>query len=144
MYKLGKSYEEILLGEKASFTKTITEADIIIYAGLTGDFNPIHIDAEYAKTTRFGERIAHGTIALGLIAPVVGMKLPGMGSILLHQEAKFTAPVKIGDTITAEAEVVEKIEENKSVKLKTRFYNQNNIEVILGTITMLPPKKAEL
>jgi acyl dehydratase len=144
MYKLGKSYEEILLGEKASFTKTITEADITIYAGLTGDFNPIHIDAEYAKTTRFGERIAHGTIALGLIAPVVGMKLPGMGSILLHQEAKFTAPVKIGDTITAEAEVVEKIEENKSVKLKTRFYNQNNIEVILGTITMLPPKKAEL
>lgn len=141
MYEIGKTYEEIDLGDKESFSKTITETDIVVYAGLTGDFNPIHMNSEYAKKTRFGERIAHGTIALGLIAPVVGMKLPGLGSILLHMEAKFVAPVKIGDTITAEAEVIEKIEKNKSVKLKTRFYNQNGKDVVVGSITMLPPQK---
>jgi 3-hydroxybutyryl-CoA dehydratase len=140
MYEIGKTYEELNLGDKESFSKTITETDIVVYAGLTGDFNPLHMNSEYAKKTRFGERIAHGTIALGLIAPVVGMKLPGLGSILLHMEAKFIAPVKIGDTITAEAEIIEKIEKNKSVKLKTRFYNQHGKDVIIGTITMLPPE----
>jgi acyl dehydratase len=141
MDKIGKTYEEIYLGDKESFSKTITETDIAFYAGLTGDFNPIHVNSEYAKKTRFGERIAHGGIALGLIAPIVGMKLPGLGSLLLHMEAKFISPVKIGDTITAEAEVIEKIEKNKSVKLKMRFYNQHEKEVIVGTISMLPPQK---
>lgn len=141
MNEIGKTYEELNLGDKESFSKTITETDIVVYAGLTGDFNPLHMNSEYAKKTRFGERIAHGTIALGLIAPVVGMKLPGLGSILLHMEAKFIAPVKIGDTITAEAEIIEKIEKNKSVRLRTRFYNHKGEDVIVGSITMLPPKR---
>ena len=141
MYEIGKTYEEINLGDKESFSKTITETDIVVYAGLTGDFNPLHMNSEYAKKTRFGQRIAHGTIALGLITPVVGMKLPGLGSILLHVEAKFIAPVKIGDTITAEAEVIEKIEKNKSVRLRTRFYNHKGEDVIVGSITMLPPQR---
>lgn len=141
MYEIGKTYEELNLGDKESFSKTITETDIVVYAGLTGDFNPLHMNSEYAKKTRFGERIAHGTIALGLIAPVVGMKLPGLGSILLHMEAKFIAPVKIGDTITAEAEIIEKIEKNKSVRLRTRFYNHKGEDVIVGSITMLPPQR---
>lgn len=141
MHGIGKTYEELNLGDKESFSKTITETDIVIYAGLTGDFNPIHVNSEFAKKSRFGERVAHGPIALGLITPVVGMKLPGVGSILLHLEAKFVAPVKIGDTITAEAEIIEKIEKNKSVKLRMRFYNQYEKDVIVGTITLLPPRK---
>jgi 3-hydroxybutyryl-CoA dehydratase len=141
MPEIGKTYEEINIGDNASFSKTVTETDIIIYAGLTGDFNPLHVNSEFAKTSIFGERVAHGTIALGLIAPVVGMKLPGLGSILLHMEAKFIAPVKINDTITAEAKVIEKIEKNKSVKLATRFYNQRGEDVVQGSVTMLPPKR---
>ena len=141
MYKIGTTYEELNVGDKESFAKTITETDIVIYAGLTGDFNPIHVNAEYARNTIFGERIAHGTIALGLIAPLVGMKLPGLGSILLRMEAKFIAQVKIGNTVTAEAEIIEKIDKNKSVKLKMRFYNQHDKDVIVGNIIIMPPKK---
>ena len=93
------------IGEKAAFSRTITEADIIAYAGFSGDFNPLHVDEEYARTTRFGSRIAHGLLTAGLISNVLGMKLPGPGAIYLSQTLKFTAPVRIGDTITATAEV---------------------------------------
>ncbi|HBX22148.1 MAG TPA: hypothetical protein DEF34_00710 [Desulfotomaculum sp.] len=136
---MGKSYEELVIGEKASFSKTITETDIVLYAGLSGDFNPVHINSEYAKTTQFGERIAHGPLTLGLIAPVIGMQLPGLGSVLLDINARFLRPVKIGDTITAEAEVIEKLEKNKFVRLSMRFYNQDGIEVITGSVLVLPP-----
>jgi len=136
---MGKSYEELVIGEKASFSKTITETDIVLYAGLSGDFNPVHINSEYAKTTQFGERIAHGPLTLGLIAPVIGMQLPGLGSVLLDINARFLRPVKIGDTITAEAEVIEKLEKNKFVRLSMRFYNQAGIEVITGSVLVLPP-----
>ena len=141
MHGIGKTYEELKLGDKESFTKTITETDIGIYGDLTGDFNPVHFDAEFAKKSIFGERVAHGPLTLGLIAPVLGMKLPGMGSILLHIEARFLAPVKIGDTITAEGELIEKIEKKRSVKLRIKFYNQHGKDVIMGTATLLPPRK---
>jgi len=138
---LGKSYEEIVIGEKASFSKTITETDIVLYAGLSGDFNPVHVDSEYAKNTQFGERIAHGPLTLGLIAPVIGMQLPGLGSILLDINARFLRPVKIGDTITAEAIVVEKMAKNKFVRLNIRFYNQEGSDVITGSVLVLPPAR---
>jgi 3-hydroxybutyryl-CoA dehydratase len=93
------------VGEKASATKTISEADIYAFAGLTGDFNPLHVDAEFARQSRFGERIAHGLLTAGLISTVLGMHLPGPGGIFLSQTLKFLRPVRIGDTITATAEV---------------------------------------
>jgi acyl dehydratase len=140
--ELVKSYQELQVGEKAYFSKTITETDIIMYAGISGDFNPVHVNSEYAKTTRFKERIAHGTLTLSLIAPVIGMKLPGLGSVLLEIHARFNAPVKIGDTITAEVEVEEKIEKNKFIRLKIRFVNQEGIEVATGNALVLPPSRS--
>src|SRR5215218_2308823 len=99
-------FEDLRLGQKASFGKTITESDIVLFAAVTGDTNPMHLNAEYAKTTIFGERIAHGMLAAGLITKVLGTQLPGPGTIYLSQSLKFRAPVRIGQTVTATVEVV--------------------------------------
>ena len=94
-------YEDIHIGDKDSFTKTITEYDIVQFARVTGDFNPVHLDPEYAKTTPFKERIAHGILSGSIISTVLGMRLPGPNTIYLSQNFKFLVPVKIGDTIKA-------------------------------------------
>ncbi len=124
-------------GEHASFSKTITETDITLYAGISGDFNPIHVDAEYAKTTRFGERIAHGMLTAGLISTVLGMKLPGPGAIYLGQELKFMKPVFIGDTIIARVEVTEFNAEKRVLTAKTECHNQRGDVVLTGTAKLL-------
>ena len=111
-----KKYE---IGRKECMAKTITESDVCLFAGVTGDFNPAHMDAEWAKESVFGERIAHGMLTAGLISAVIGMKLPGPGTIYLEQEAKFLRPVKIGDTITAEVEIAEVLKEEKGVDRRT-------------------------
>lgn len=137
---MSKTFEEIEVGEWASNTKTVTETDIVLYAGLTGDFNPVHVDAEYAKTTKFGERVAHGTITLGLVAPVIGMQLPGKGCVLLSLTGNFHLPVKIGDTITARGEISEKLTEKKLVKMALSFKNQRGEEVVSGEALVRPPR----
>jgi 3-hydroxybutyryl-CoA dehydratase len=101
----GFYFEELAVGMTASFGKTITEADIVLFAAVTGDTNPMHLNAEYAKTTIFGERIAHGMLAAGLITKVMGTQLPGPGTIYMSQTLKFRAPVRIGQTVTATVEV---------------------------------------
>ncbi|MBI4757502.1 MAG: MaoC family dehydratase [Chloroflexi bacterium] len=125
------------IGEKAEFSKTITESDVVMYAGLSGDFNPLHVDEEYAKTSRFGGRIAHGLLTTGLISAVVGMKLPGPGAIYLSQQLKFTGPVRIGDTITAVAQVAGWLPEKRIVTLKTDCFNQRGEQVIAGEAALL-------
>lgn len=99
-------FEDLTVGQKASFGKTITEADIVLFAAVTGDTNPMHLNAEYAKDTIFKERIAHGMLAAGLITKVLGTQMPGPGTIYLSQTLKFRAPVRIGETVTATVEVV--------------------------------------
>ena len=136
----GKSIEEMEMGEKASFTKTITETDVVNYAGVTGDFNPAHINEEYANDTMFEGRIAHGMLGAGLISTVLGTKLPGAGAIYVKQELEFRAPVKLSDTITAEVEVIEKNEEKNRVVMKTTCTNQKDKAVIKGQATLMPPK----
>ncbi len=136
----GKNIKEMEIGESSSFTKTITEADVVNYAGVTGDFNPAHINEEYAKNTMFKGRIAHGMLGAGLISAVLGTKLPGPGAIYISQEVNFTAPVKINDTITAEVEVLEKNEEKNRVIMKTTCSNQKGKVVINGKATLMPPK----
>ena len=138
---LGKSINELEIGESASASKTITEGDVGLYAGITGDFNPVHINDEYAKTTRFGGRIAHGGLIEGLIAPVLGMKLPGPGTIAIERTVRFKAPAKIGDTITASATVAEKILEKNIVMMKVEWKNQRGDMVMEGTMKVMPPKK---
>ena len=136
----GKSINEMEIGEKATFTKTVTEADVVNYAGITGDFNPAHINEEYAKDTMFEGRIAHGMLGAGLISTVLGTKLPGPGAIYVKQELEFTLPVQINDTITAEVEVIEKNEEKNRVTMQTTCTNQKDKVVINGKAVLMPPK----
>lgn len=136
----GLTIKELNIGDKASFQKTITETDVYLYAGITGDLNPAHINNVEAEKTMFKGRIAHGMLTAGLVSAVLGMQLPGPGSIYLGQELKFLAPVKIGDTIKAEVEVIEKIDEKNRIKLSTICTNQNGVEVLKGVATIMPPK----
>jgi len=136
----GLTMQEINLGASASFTKTVTETDVILFAGLSGDFNPAHMDAEAARSGMFGQRIAHGMLSAGFISNVLGNYLPGPGTIYMGQELKFLKPVFLGDTVTATATVVERIEEKNRLKLETVVTNQRGEKVIVGTATVMPPK----
>ena len=137
---IGKTIDEIKMGDSAQFSKTISESDIYLFAGITGDLNPAHIDEEYAKNTFFETRIAHGILTAGFISTILGTKLPGPGTIYMRQELKFLAPVRIGDTITARAEVVELNSEKNRVKLKTVCTNQQGTTVLEGEALVSPPK----
>jgi 3-hydroxybutyryl-CoA dehydratase len=112
-------FEDLQLGQKASFGKTVTESDIVLFAAVTGDTNPMHLNAEYAERSIFKERIAHGMLAAGLITKVLGTQLPGPGTIYLSQSLKFRAPVRIGDTVTATVEVTALHPERHRATLRT-------------------------
>lgn len=138
-----RPFEEIEIGETASVTKMISEADIVNFAGIIGDFNPIHVNPEYAKHTMFGERIAHGMLTASFISTLVGCCLPGINALYLSQEVKFVKPVKVGDTITAEAEVIEKMEAKRRIVMKTVVKNQRDEIVIDGKATVMVMKKEQ-
>jgi 3-hydroxybutyryl-CoA dehydratase len=109
-------FEDLELGISASVSRTVSEADILMFAGVSGDTNPVHLDQEFAASTMFGGRIAHGMLSAGLISAVFGTRLPGPGSIYLSQTLKFKAPVKIGDTVVARVTVKElKTEKRRAV-----------------------------
>jgi 3-hydroxybutyryl-CoA dehydratase len=113
------AFDELRVGQSASLAKTITEADILLYAAVSMDTNPVHLDAEAAGASMFGERIAHGMLSAGLISAVLGTQLPGPGTLYLRQTLRFAAPVKIGQTVTATVEVSELHPERKRATLKT-------------------------
>jgi 3-hydroxybutyryl-CoA dehydratase len=136
----GLTIQEIQIGDVSMFTKTVTEADITLYAGLSGDFNPAHVNAVEAEKGMFGRRIAHGMLSAGFISTVLGTQLPGPGTIYMGQELRFVKPVFIGDTVTAVCTVVERIEEKNRIKLETVVKNQNGENVITGFATVMPPK----
>lgn len=127
------------IGDKASFSKTISETDIYQFAGITGDFNPLHIDEEYAKKTKFGKRIAHGMLTSSFICTVLGMKLPGVGTIHVSQHLEFKRPVYIGSTITVELEIIEILEKGL-LKILSNIYNQNKEIVVEGYSIVKAPK----
>ncbi len=136
----GKTIEQIKLGDAAEFSKTVTESDVYLYAGITGDLNPAHINEAYAGNTFFKTRIAHGMLTAGFISNILGMQLPGPGTIYMRQSLSFLAPVRFGDTITARAEVVEVIAEKNRVRLKTTCTNQDGTVVLDGEAMVSPPK----
>jgi len=136
----GLTMRELNIGDKDSFEKTISESDVYLYAGITGDLNPAHINQRKAETTMFKGRIAHGMLTAGFVSAVLGMKLPGPGTIYLGQELRFTAPVRFGDTIKAEVEVIEKLDEKNIMKLSTICTNQDGVVVLKGVATVMPPK----
>jgi len=135
----GFTYEELEVGMTASFTKTITETDVYLFAGISGDFNPMHLNEEFAKKTPFGTRIAHGALPQSLIAPVLGMKLPGLGTVALEINTRFRAPTFFGDTITATAEVVEKLPKKRWVRLELTWTKQDGTVVGTGDAIAIPP-----
>jgi 3-hydroxybutyryl-CoA dehydratase len=137
---IGKTINEISIGEKSSYSRTVCEADVILFGGVSGDLNPAHFNEEYSKNTMFKGRIAHGMLSAGYISTVLGMQLPGPGTIYLSQELKFTSPVKFGDTITATVEVIEKLEEKNRLILETICTNQKGDIVVKGKAIVMPPK----
>ncbi len=139
----GYSIEEIEVGMKRSVSKTISESDVYTYAGIIGDINPIHVNTEYAKTTRFGERIVHGMLTASFFSTVVGMLMPGAGAIYLGQSCRFLLPVKFGDTVTAIGEVTKVIPEKKIAYIKTTVINQRGELVVDGEATVMATKVAE-
>jgi len=137
---VGKRIDELKVSDAAEFSKTISESDVYLYAGITGDFNPAHINETYAARTFFQTRIAHGMLLAGFISSILGNQLPGPGTIYVRQELNFLAPVRIGDTITARAEVVEIIAEKNRVRLKTECVNQDGTIVLGGEAIVSPPR----
>jgi 3-hydroxybutyryl-CoA dehydratase len=137
---VGKIIEQLKVGDAAEFGKTISESDIYLYAGITGDFNPAHVNESYAENTFFKTRIAHGMLTAGLISAVLANQLPGPGTIYLKQDLRFLAPVRIGDTITARVEIIELIHEKNRVRLKTVCSNQEGVIVLEGEALVSAPK----
>lgn len=130
------TFNDLKIGQKASVQKTFTAADVTAFAGISLDVNPIHMSDKYAEGTIFGKRIVHGILTSGLISAVLANKLPGPGTIYMGQELRFTAPVYLGDDITAEVEIVEIREDKKIIKLSTTCTNQDGKTVISGLATV--------
>ncbi|HAF92412.1 MAG TPA: 3-hydroxybutyryl-CoA dehydratase [Pseudomonas sp.] len=136
-------YSALEVGQKASYEKTVDERDIQLFAAMSGDRNPVHLDAEYAAGTLFKERIAHGMFSGALISAAVACTLPGPGTIYLGQTMKFTRPVKLGDTLVVRLEILEKLPKNR-VRVATQVYNQNEEIVVDGEAEVLAPRKQEI
>ena len=142
----GKTYDAIKVGDKAHFSKTITESDIHSFSAMTADFNPIHVDEVYATTSALGKkmggRIAQGMLSASLFSTLVGMYIPGKGALYVSQTCNFRRPVKIGDTLRAECEVLEKMEKFR-VRMAMRCINQNGEVVVDGEALAIAAQRVE-
>ena len=134
-------FDELAVGDAAEFSKTVTEADVVMFAGITGDLNPAHVDEVSASAGRFGGRIAHGMLVASFISTVLGTRLPGPGTIYLSQNVRFTAPVRLGDTVTARVEVAELEPRKRRARLLTTVRNQRGETVVDGEATVLVPAR---
>ena len=130
------TFQDLYIGQKASIQKTFSAADVALFAGVSLDVNPIHMSEGAAKDSLFGKRIVHGMLTASLISAVLGIQLPGPGTIYMGQELKFLAPVYLGDDITATVEIIELREDKKIVKLNTTCVNQDGKTVISGVATV--------
>ena len=135
----GKTRKEFYIGKEGRFSKTITEYDIYGFAGITGDFNPVHINRVESKKSIFGQQVAHGMLVSSLFSTVIGTLMPGAGSIYLSQNSRFLKPVYIGDTITVYVSIKE-IGDKGRARLKTDAYNQDSIQVISGEALVVLPE----
>jgi len=127
-----KPFEAFRVGDTTTFSKTVSEADILLFAAVSGDNYPLHVDAEYAKQTRFGQRAAHGMLTASLLSTVVGLMLQKPGGIYVEQSLRFRAPVFIGDTLTATAEVTELIPQRRRMRVRSSVVNQRGETVLDG------------
>jgi len=139
---IGRTIEELSVGDAAELSRLVVAADLVEFVDAVGDRNPIHSDPAFAARTPFRKPIAPGIWTAALISAVIGMRLPGPGSIYEAQELRFHRPVKVGDTIAARVEVVEFRRERNRVRLKTTCLNQDGEEVLSGEAWVLPPKSS--
>ena len=135
-------FAELRVGQTAQVSKTITEADVVLFAGITGDLNPVHVDQVAAERSPFGGRIAHGMLTASFISTVLGMRLPGPGTIYLSQSLRFLRPVRIGDTVTARVEVAELVPAKRRARLLTVCLNQQGETVVEGEAMVMLPAEA--
>ena len=133
-------FEDMAVGMHATFAKTITDADLVLFVGVSGDTNPVHLDEDYAAGTQFKGRVAHGALTASFISTVLGTKLPGPGSIYVAQTLKFRAPVHVGDTVTARCEVTGIVPDRKFVIFKTQCFVRETL-VIDGEATLKLPSR---
>ncbi len=136
----GFTFDELTIGSTAFFTKTLTEADVAMFAGVTGDFNPAHVNQTGAENMKLPGRICHGALTAGLISTALGTKMPGQGCLYLSQNSKFIRMVRFGDTMTVRLEVIDKNAEKNRVVIKTEVFNQRDELVLTGEATMVPKK----
>ncbi|NLC42224.1 MAG: MaoC family dehydratase [Erysipelothrix sp.] len=136
-----KTISQIEIGDQASTTRTFTEQEVVDFAKLSGDNNPLHLNEDFAQRTSFKHRIVHGHLVSSMYSDILGSQLPGLGTIYLKQRVTYTKPVFLGDTITSSVVVLEKDLEKNRVKLETRSINQNGELVIIGEAVVLPPLK---
>ncbi len=137
----GYNFEDLSVGMSAALSRTVTDADVLAFAGVSGDTNPVHLDAEFAASTMFGGRIAHGMLSAGLISAVFGTRLPGPGCIYLSQTLKFKAPVKLGDTVVARATVKELKSEKRRAVFST-VCTVGDTVVLEGEAELLIPARS--
>ncbi len=135
-------YDELQVGQKAAFSSPVEERDVQLFAAVSRDHNPVHLDAEFAAKTLFKERIAHGMFSGALISAAIACELPGPGTIYLGQQMRFTRPVKLGDTLTVELEVLEKLPKGR-VRIATRVFNQHAEQVVDGEAEVLAPREKQ-
>jgi acyl dehydratase len=135
------TFDEITIGQRAEYTKRVEERDIQLFAAVSGDVNPLHLDAEYAATTDFGERIAHGMLTGAFISAALALEMPGPGTVYLGQSLRFRRPVRIGDEITVRLEVAEKREDKGFVTLNCEAVNQQGKSVVTGTAEVMAPRE---
>lgn len=136
----GYFFEDLEVGQSDEFSKTVTESDILVFAGVSGDTNPVHLNHEFASETMFEGRIAHGLLTASFISTVIGTKLPGPGCIYVGQSLKFKGPVKAGDTVTARATITEKLDDKRFVKMTTQCFVDDKI-VLDGEATIMVPSR---
>jgi acyl dehydratase len=134
------TYDSLQVGDGFSATRTVSADDVRAFADVTGDDNPLHVDAEYAATTRFGRPVVHGVLLLGLASKVLGRDFPGHGSVAVSLSAKFLRPVPVGDDVTIEVKVAEKIERYRHVRIKLYAYTSGKM-CIGGEAVVIPPEE---
>lgn len=136
----GYVFEDLAVGMSADYAKIVTEADILMFAEISGDFNPVHIDEDFARTTPFKGRIAHGMLSAGFISTVFGTRLPGPGCIYISQNLRFKAPVRIGDRVVAKVELTELFPEKKRASFRTTCSVDGKV-ILDGEATVMVPSR---
>ena len=137
------TFDEINVGDTADYSRLVTNREVELFAAVSGDHNPVHLDPEYAATTQFGECIAHGMLTGAFISAAIAMELPGPGTIYLGQTLQFRSPVTLGDTLTVSLEITDKHSSRPWLTISTIVRNQNDKEVARGEATVMAPAKKE-